>query len=159
MIDTTGNPAFHTGGRCITEAGHMAGNCYSVQTNMMLNNSVWPAMANAFENSNGKFATRFINALHAGQNAGGDIRGKQSAALMTTEKIRDDTSSKHMRTNLRIDDHINPIFELQRLLDLECAYNLMNKGNDMVLKNQFEPTRNKYQKAVDLAPDIEEILF
>ena len=159
VIDASGNSAVHTGSRCIAEAGHVTGDCYSVQANMMLNNSVWFAMAEAFENSKGKLATRLINALLAGQNAGGDIRGMQSAAVLTAENIRDDSPWEHMLTNLRADDHPNPIIELQRLLNLECAYDLMNEGDDFLLKKQVEFARIKYQQAVDFAPGKKEILF
>jgi uncharacterized Ntn-hydrolase superfamily protein len=159
MIDTNGNTSVHTGNRCIAEAGYISGKCYSVQANMMLNNSVWAAMAHAFENSKGKLAFRLITALHAGQNAGGDVRGKQSAALLIAENVKDNTPWMHMLTNLRVDDHTDPIFELQRLLDLECAYDLMNEGDDLLLKNKSGSARKKYQQAIDLAPDIEELQF
>jgi uncharacterized Ntn-hydrolase superfamily protein len=159
IVDAKGNIAVHTGNRCIAEAGHQTGDSFSVQANMMLNNSVWPAMASAFENTKGTLADHLIAALQAAQDAGGDIRGKQSAALMIAENVRDDTPWTHMLTNLRVDDHTEPIIELQRLLYVQHAYDLMNEGDDLLIKEQSEAARKKYQQAAELAPDIEELPF
>lgn len=159
IVDADGNIAVHTGNRCIAEAGHQTGNSFSAQANMMLNDSVWPAMAAAYEKTQGVLADRLIAALQAAQESGGDIRGKQSAALMISENIRDDKPWTHMRTNLRVDDHPEPIIELQRLLDIQLAYDLMNEGNDLLSKDLSESARIKYQQAAQLAPDIEELPF
>ena len=159
IVDAKGNIAVHTGNRCIAEAGHQTGNLFSAQANMMLNNSVWSAMASAYENSGGVLANRLISALQAAQEAGGDIRGKQSAALMIAENVRDNASWSHMLVNLRVDDHLEPIIELQRLLDVQNAYDLMNEGDDLLSKYQPDSARIKYQQAAELAPDIEELPF
>ena len=159
IVDTNGNTAVHTGNRCIAEAGHQTGDCYSVQANMMLNNSVWSAMAAAYENSRGVLSNRLIAALRAAQAAGGDIRGKQSAALMVAKNVRDETPWAHILTNLRVDDHPEPVIELQRLLDIQNAYDLMNEGDDLLSKEQSDSARIKYQQAAELAPDIEELPF
>ena len=87
MVDTKGRVAVHTGNRCIAEAGYQTGNQFSVQANMMLKNTVWPAMAVAYESAQGDLADRLLAALDAAQAEGGDIRGKQSAAnLIVTGK-------------------------------------------------------------------------
>ena len=159
VVDAQGNVAVHTGKRCIAEAGHQIGNSFSVQANMMLNATVWPAMANAFENTLGNLAKRLLAALQAAQSAGGDIRGKQSASMLVSENIKDDTPWKHTLIDLRVDDHSDPIAELKRLLDIQDAYDLMNAGDDHLSKNKNEAARNRYEQASKLAPDIDELPF
>ena len=82
IVDSKGRVAAYTGTRCIAEAGHITGETYSVQANLMLSDTVWPAMAAAFEQANGPLAERMLAALEAAQAEGGDIRGQQSAALL-----------------------------------------------------------------------------
>jgi uncharacterized Ntn-hydrolase superfamily protein len=159
VVDSQGNVAAHTGTRCIAEAGHQIGDSFSAQANMMLNNTVWSAMASAFENTQDNLANRLISALQAAQSTGGDIRGKQSASLLVSENIKDDSPWKHTLTDLRVDDHPDPILELKRLLDIKYAYDLMNEGDDLLSKNENEAAKIKYQQAAKLAPDIEELPF
>ena len=82
MVDAEGNVAAHTGDNCIPEAGHRTGENYSVQANLMANDTVPDAMARAFESAEGDLAARLLAALQAAEAAGGDIRGKQSAAIL-----------------------------------------------------------------------------
>src|SRR5690348_3332682 len=82
MIDAEGRDAAHTGAKDIPAAGHVVGKGYSVQANLMANALIWPAMSRAFEGAKGDLAERMLAALEAAQAAGGDIRGKQSAALL-----------------------------------------------------------------------------
>jgi len=159
IVDAQGNVAAHTGKRCIAEAGHQIGGSFSVQANMMLNNTVWPAMASAFEKIQGNLANRLLSALQAAQAAGGDIRGKQSASLLVSNNIKDDTPWEHILIDLRVDDHPDPIIELKRLLDIQYAYDLMNEGDDFLSKNENEASKIKYKQAAKLAPDIEELPF
>ena len=109
IVDAQGKVAVHTGKRCIAEAGHQIGDSFSVQANMMLNNTVWAAMASAFENSQGDLAYRLLSALQAAESVGGDIRGKQSASLLVANNIKDETPWKHILTDLLVDDHQDPI--------------------------------------------------
>jgi len=159
IVDAQGNVAAHTGKRCIAEAGHQIGGSFSVQANMMLNNTVWPAMASAFEKTQGNLANRLLSALQAAQAAGGDIRGKQSASLLVSNNIKDNTPWEHILIDLRVDDHPDPIIELKRLLNIQYAYDMMNEGNDFLSKNENEASKIKYKQAVKLAPDIEELPF
>jgi len=159
VIDAKGMVATHTGKRCIAEAGHQSGKNYSVQANMMLNNTVWQAMASAFETTDGRLALRLFAALEAAQDEGGDIRGKQSAAIIVADNIRDEQPWSHFTTNLRVDDHPQPLSELRRLLDVEQAYELMNVGDGLIAKGDFVAAKEKYAMAARLAPDIEELPF
>ena len=159
IVDAQGKVAVHTGKRCIAEAGHQIVDSFSVQANMMLNNTVWAAMASAFENSQGDLAYRLLSALQAAESVGGDIRGKQSASLLVANNIKDETPWKHILTDLRVDDHQDPIIELKRLLDVKSAYNLMNDGDSLLARNENKAALKKYQQAVELAPNIDEIPF
>ena len=159
IIDINGNLATHTGNRCIREAGHSQGDNFSVQANMMLNENVWPAMAAAFEGSKGKLSHRMLAALTAGQSAGGDIRGMQSAAMLVADCEKSEEPWKHELINIRVDDHPKPLAELKRLLLIHEAYDHMNRGDSHLEKRNFSGASVEYQKAFDLLPENEEIPF
>lgn len=159
IVDAIGRIAVHTGDRCIAEAGHQTGNGFSVQANMMLKPTVWLAMADAFEKSKGNLAQRLMSALKAGQSEGGDIRGSQSAAMLVAEGKRTDEPWKNLPIDLRVDDHPEPIRELERLLNINQAYELMNKGDELLSQDHTDEAREKYKKAAKLAPDIDELPF
>lgn len=159
MIDAAGNVAAHTGKLAIAEAGHHIGKDYSVQANLMKSSSVWPAMAVAFERASGDLADRMIAALEAGQSAGGDIRGRQSAAIIV---VRGRPSGKPWTDrlfDLRVEDHVEPIAELKRLVKLQRAYNLMNRGDELSAEQKWTEAMEHYRKASKLAPEIEELRF
>ncbi|MBN1430119.1 MAG: DUF1028 domain-containing protein [Anaerolineae bacterium] len=118
MIDNAGQVAVHTGKRCIASAGHLVGASFSVQGNLLKGPEVWEKMAKAFVNSEGDFSERLLQALEAGQDAGGDMRGMQSAALMVVPGPNDPLK-REMVTNLRVDDHDQPLLELRRLLTIQ----------------------------------------
>jgi uncharacterized Ntn-hydrolase superfamily protein len=159
IIDAAGNTATYTGAKCIAEAGHHSGANYSVQANMMLKNTVWSAMARAFESSHGKLSRRLLSALVAAQQEGGDIRGKQSAAMLVADNILDDKPWAHITTNLRIDDNPDPLKELERLMNIEDAYIYMNEGDEHLAGNEVDLAKEKYAAAAGLAPHIEELRF
>jgi len=159
IVDASGNVATHTGLLCIAEAGHETGDCFSVQANMMLNTKVWPAMAKAFRGSEGPLADRMMTALFAAQKAGGDIRGKQSTSLLIANNMMDDTPWKHIVVDLRVDDHPDPLKELDRLLKVQYAYELMNEGDNLLAKGLTVEAGQKYDQASSYAPEIEEIPF
>jgi len=159
IIDSNGHVATHTGKKCIAEAGHVSGAGYSVQANMMKYPTVWPAMAKAFENSTGDLADRLMAALLVAQSEGGDIRGKQSAAMLIVDDKKTDKPWEHILFNIRVDDNPDPLIELQRLLNVQRAYHLMNEGDELLGKKDFEAAMLKYQAAEKFAPQIDEIPF
>jgi uncharacterized Ntn-hydrolase superfamily protein len=159
IVDCRGNIAVHTGERCIREAGHIKGVNFSVQANMMKHPSVWPAMAKAFESAKGSLAERMLAALFAAQAEGGDIRGKQSAAMLVAEGDKTDEPWKHQLVNIRVDDHPEPFKELERLLNIQKAYDLMNEGDELLGKNLNVEAKEKYSQAAELAPDLMELPF
>jgi uncharacterized Ntn-hydrolase superfamily protein len=159
MVDAAGNIAVHTGSRCIAEAGHQTGLQYSVQANMMLKNTVWPAMAKAYETAEGDLADRLLAALDAAQAEGGDIRGKQSAAMLVVEGKASDHPWSGVLVDLRVEDHPEPLAELRRLLNVQRAYQSMNTGDALLSEGKVTEAFEAYNKAAQLAPHIDELPF
>lgn len=159
MVDARGLVAVHSGRNCIAEAGHISGDGWSVQANMMKNSSVWSAMADAFQSATGDLAERMMTAMLAAQREGGDIRGKQSAALLVVDNQKTEKPWAHVLFNIRVDDHPEPLAELQRLLKTQRAYHLMNEGDELLGKKDINGAMRKYQAAEEYAAHIDEIPF
>lgn len=153
IVDTNGNVATHTGQNCIEYAGHIQGNNYSVQANMMLTDKVPRAMADAFEQSKGRpLGERMLLALEAAQKAGGDIRGQQSAALLVVPGKSEGKPWDERTVDLRVDDNPTPLKELRRLYLVHTAYQHMNNGDLAVEKNDMQTAMNEYNAAMKLFP-------
>jgi uncharacterized Ntn-hydrolase superfamily protein len=156
MVDATGQVAVHTGDGCIREAGHETGEQFSVQANMMSGPEVWPAMARAFRAAEGPLARRLLAALHAAEAAGGDVRGRQSAAVL----VAPPTGEPWRRTvDLRVEDHAEPLAEITRLLDLSDAYALAGQGDDLMAQGRHDEAADRFTRAAALAPANHELLF
>ncbi len=164
MITAAGDVATHTGTLCIPEAGHKTGKDYSVQANLMRNDTVWSAMSEAFEGAKGDLAERLTVALEAAEEAGGDIRGKQSAALLVVEGERTGNHWAGRLFDLRVDDHPLPLPELRRLLRIARAYKLGDEAEGYLVEGEegYKRAVTLFQKAAEMMPDIEsnpELLF
>lgn len=159
MVDARGNVGVHTGDRCITEAGHHSGVQYSVQANMMLKNTVWPAMASAYESSKGELADRLLAALDAAQAEGGDIRGKQSAAMLIVSGETTPHPWTGILVDLRVEDHPEPLVELRRLLTIQRAYQSMNRGDELLSEGKIQEAFDAYNAGAALAPHLDELPF
>ncbi len=159
ILDTKGNVASYTGKYCIDAAGNIIGNNFSTQANMMLNDKVWGAMANAFENSKGPLEERLMLSLEAGENAGGDIRGKQSAAILVVKAESTNQPWLDRRVDIRIDDHPEPLIELRRILKVHTAYDHMNKGDLAIEHNDMELAMKEYSAAESMFPENEEMKY
>ena len=159
MIDTQGRVEAWTGKNDIQAAGHIVGKNFSVQANLMLNDKVWPAMAEAFENAKGDLADRMLAALDAAQAVGGDIRGRQSAALIIVSGKSTGQAWKDRLFDLRIDDSPEPLRDLRRLVTLQRAYNHMNAGDLAVEKKDNEGALREYGAAEKLVPDNAEMIY
>ena len=159
MVDAQGRVAVHTGPRCIAEAGHAVGPGFSVQANIMINSDVWPAMADAYESAEGDLAERLLAALEAGQAAGGDIRGQQSAAILIVKGASTGRPWADTVMDLRVEDHPEPIRELRRLVQIHRAYQHMNRGDERLGEGKVEEALEEYRAAAALAPHIEELPF
>jgi uncharacterized Ntn-hydrolase superfamily protein len=156
VVDGAGAVAVHTGGGCIPEAGHIEGDGFSAQANMMASPGVWPAMAETFGAADGPLARRLLAALDAAEAAGGDVRGRQSAALLVVpatgevwQKVAD----------LRVEDDPEPLAELRRLLDLSDAYGVATQGDDLAGEGRHAEAAERYRRASELVPDSDELLF
>jgi uncharacterized Ntn-hydrolase superfamily protein len=159
MIDAQGRVDAWTGKNDIQAAGHIVGKNFSVQANLMLNDKVWPAMAKAFESTKGDLADRMLAALDAAQAVGGDIRGKQSAALIVVTGKPTGMAWKDRTFDLRVDDSAAPLVELRRLVKLQRAYNHMNAGDLAVEKKDNEGALREYGAAEMLVPDNAEMIY
>jgi uncharacterized Ntn-hydrolase superfamily protein len=159
MIDAKGNRAAHTGKQCIREAGHVIGEDFVVMANLMEKNTVWQAMADAYKNSAGDLAERMLAALDAAQKEGGDIRGRQSAAMIVVRGQSTGVDYKDRIIDLRIEDHPTPLVELRRLVTLNRAYLLMNEGDEKMVQRDTKGALQAYGRAMELAPDVTEIKY
>ena len=152
ILDVNGNVAAFTGSNCIKEAGHIVGDNFSVQANLMEKNTVWPAMEKAFVNAKGSLAERMLIAMEAAQNEGGDIRGKQSAAILVVKAMSTGNSWEDKVVDLRVEDHKNPLEEIRRLLTIHTAYEFMNKGDLAVETGNNVLAKQHYMNAQKLNP-------
>jgi uncharacterized Ntn-hydrolase superfamily protein len=159
LINAKGNTAAYTGATCIPEAGHINGKYYSVQANLMLKNSVWPAMEKAFKESKGPLAERLVAALEAAQAEGGDIRGKQSAALLVVKGASSGKVWEDRLIDLRVEDHPEPVKEIKRLLRVYRAYDHMNAGDLAVEKGDETGALQEYGAAQEMFPENLEMKY
>lgn len=160
FLDVNGMPSAYTGDKCIASASHRIGRTYSVQANMMLNEKVVPAISKAFEESREEgLAERIVLALQAGQEAGGDIRGRQSAALIVVGPEPALNSWEDKRVDLRVEDHETPLLELARLLRVHRAYEHMNRGDLAVEHGNMELALKEYEAAEVMFPDNLEMKY
>ena len=155
-VDTSGRVAVHTGERCIPHAGHVVGDGYSAQANMMASPRVWPAMAEAFGEASGSLARRMLAALQAAEAEGGDVRGRQSAALIVVPAAGEPWERA---CELRIEDHAEPLGELARLLALREAYDVADEGDRLAAAGLQAEAGERYRRASALAPGNAELLF
>ncbi len=160
IIDSKGNVATHTGKNCIDYAGHVKGENFSVQSNMMLTDKVPSAMADAFRKSEGKpLAERMLEALEAAQRVGGDIRGRQSAAMIVVPGKSAGKPLEEKTVDLRVEDSPAPIKELRRLYNVQVAYEHMNNGDLAVEKNDMTSAMNEYNAAMQMFPSNLEMQY
>lgn len=159
MIDADGNVAAHTGESAIIAAGHHVGENYSVQANLMESATVWPAMAEAFETAEGDLAARMMAALQAAQAEGGDIRGRQSAALIVVSGEPTGLPWVDRIFDLRIEDHPRPLEELARVLHLARAYREMNAGDEAMTQSDIASAVEHYNAASAMVPESAEMVY
>jgi uncharacterized Ntn-hydrolase superfamily protein len=156
VVDRSGAVAVHTGDGCIPYAGHVEGESFTAQANMMGGPEVWPAMAEAFTASTEPLSRRLLAALDAGEAAGGDVRGRQSAALVI---VPAEGEPWQRGAELRVEDDPDPLGELRRLLDLADAYALANEADNLMAEGRHAEAGERGRKALELAPASEELLF
>lgn len=160
LLDSSGSIATHTGEKCIKDAGHIKGENFSVQANMMLTDKVWSAMAKTFErNKNLPLPERIVKTLEAAETEGGDIRGKQSAALLIVKGEQVENKWDDPFMDIRVEDHHEPLQELSRLLKLWRAYENMDKGDIAMEKGDMKEALRVYNLASEMVPDNLEMKY
>jgi uncharacterized Ntn-hydrolase superfamily protein len=159
FVDAKGRVAVHTGSKCIPGAGQHAGDGYTTEANLMLTNEVPDAMARAFEAAKGPLAERMLVALEAAQGVGGDVRGRQSAALLVVKAKATDKPWTDRVVDLRIEDHAEPLAEMRRLLTLHRAYELMNRGDEASAVGKMDEALKEYGAAAAMVPNNDEFVF
>ncbi|MDH3944129.1 MAG: DUF1028 domain-containing protein [Anaerolineae bacterium] len=157
MVDAKGNTAVHTGAKCIQGAGDKTGEGYSVQANLMLTETVWDAMAEAFEGAKGDLAERILISMEAAEAEGGDIRGKQSVAMLVVSEDRTGSKSSAPLLRLHVEDHEEPLPEMRRLLNLHNAYQFQAKASGLLEGDEVDDDKVKeaneiFAKSVNLLP-------
>lgn len=159
VADSSGDFAVHTGERCILHAGHVVAPGISAQANMMARPGVPEAMVEAWSCSEGSTARRMLAALQAAERAGGDVRGRQSAALVLVATRASGEVVRDRPLDLRVDDHADPLSELDRLLTLSEAYRLVDAGDEFAAQGDLVAAEQAYAAARSAAPDREELRF
>jgi uncharacterized Ntn-hydrolase superfamily protein len=156
VIDASGRVATHTGERCIAYAGDALGEQVSCQANLMADGSVWGAMLAAFEQATGSLAERMMGALDAAEAHGGDVRGRQSAAILVVPASGEAWETS---VSLRVEDDPEPLHELRRLFQLHRAYAIAGQGDELVDEGRYEDAARLFEQAFELAPDNHELMF
>jgi uncharacterized Ntn-hydrolase superfamily protein len=156
VVDGGGGGAVHTGGDCIPLAADARGDGFTCQANMMARDGVPAAMAAAYRSAHGDLADRLMAALDGAEGAGGDVRGRQSAALLVAPARGE---AWQFRVDLRVEDHPDPIGELRRLLALHRAYELAGTADELMGAGRAEEAGPLYRRAAELAPQSDELLF
>lgn len=132
IVDATGNSATYTGAECYDWAGGVTGQNFTAQGNILVSKETVEAMGNTFQNTKGSLAYRLTQALDAGQKAGGDSRGKQSAALLIVKEKGGYGGYNDRAVDLRVDDHPDPIKELIRIFNLHQLYFEASKEEEII---------------------------
>jgi uncharacterized Ntn-hydrolase superfamily protein len=156
VIDNAGHLSAHTGADCIAHAGHVKGGDHSCQANMMARDTVPAAMSATFKQTTGRLPDRLLTALEAAEAEGGDIRGRQSAAMLV---VPGEGEPWRRTVDLRVEDSPDPLKELKRLLTLQRAYDLAGAGDELLAAGRTNEASELYTEAAALAPDSDELLF
>ncbi len=159
IVDAAGNVAAHTGAKCIKAAGHTLGDGFSCQANLMEKDTVWDAMAAAFESTEAALAERMMAALEAAESEGGDIRGMQSAAMLVVAGTGTGRPWDDRIIDLRVEDAPEPLPELRRLLRIKRAYMTAGDADQLEESGDKHAAAAKLQEALAIAPEMIELRF
>jgi uncharacterized Ntn-hydrolase superfamily protein len=159
FVDARGQIGVHTGEGCIREFGHVAGDGFSVQANMMERDTVWEAMSSAYRGAEGDLPDRLLAALVAGQGEGGDIRGMQSAAILVVEAESTGTEWGDRLLDLRVEDHATPVDELVRVVRLWRAYGHAERAEELELAGDVDGAMRERFTSLEIQPDHPELAF
>jgi uncharacterized Ntn-hydrolase superfamily protein len=159
VIDGNGNAGAYTGEGCMPYCGHQVGRTFVCAGNLLAADKVWDRMAEAFEKTPGALGDRLIAALEAGQAAGGDARGMQSAAMVVVRMVDAEKPWKNRVVDLRVEDSVEPIGELKRLYVIRRAYDLADQGDNAFAVKDYAAAMRYYDGAVQLVPQNDELIF
>jgi uncharacterized Ntn-hydrolase superfamily protein len=159
FVDVAGRVAVHTGTLCIEAAGHATGDGVSVQANMMRGAGVWPAMLEAFTGSTGPLADRLMAALDAAEAAGGDIRGRQSAAMLIVSGTSSSQPWQQRLVDLRVEDSADPLGELRRLIGVHRGYQHIDRAEASEVAGDLENALVEFERAGALLAGNDEAAF
>lgn len=160
VVDTVGRAAAYTGAACVKACGHMVGEGFSCQGNLLERDEVWQALAPAYEAALAErlpFSERLLRALEAAEAAGGDVRGRQSAAIVIVDAELRPVRWRGLNMDLRVEDHDQPVPELRRLVNLWEAQALLDEEGDAAKAGRSEADR--YAEARLRAPEFWELAF
>jgi uncharacterized Ntn-hydrolase superfamily protein len=156
IVDAHGEVAAHTGDACMAFAGDVQGDGVSCQANIMATEEVWPAMLEAYTSGQGSLSSRLLTALNVAEATGGDLRGRQSAAILVVPAAGDPWATV---TSLRVEDHPEPLVELARLARLDEAYRFAGEGDERLAEGHHNEASALYARACALAPESDELRF
>jgi uncharacterized Ntn-hydrolase superfamily protein len=159
VVDAGGRVAVHTGAGCVAEAGHVTGEGFACQANMMERPTVWDAMADCFARSSGTFTNRLLDALDAAEAEGGDIRGRQSAAVLIVAAEPSGRPWADRLVDLRVENHPDPLGELRRLVSRHEAYRQNGKAQSAFMSGDIAGAEAGQRSALELAPDDAQLAF
>ncbi len=160
VVDAGGRSAAHTGTECIRACGHRLGEGYTVQGNLLERDTCWPAMAAAYDSAlaeGAPFVERLLRAMEAAEAEGGDVRGRQSAAIVVASADLQQAPWRGRLLDMRIEDHPDPVPELRRIVTMQLAYNLLDDEGDEARSGRSAAER--YALARQMAPDAYELVF
>jgi uncharacterized Ntn-hydrolase superfamily protein len=160
VVDANGNAAAHTGSDCILACGHTVGEGFTVQGNLLERDTCWPAMADAYRSGlaeGAPFVERLLRAMEAAEREGGDVRGRQSAAIMVVAAEPQQATWRGRLLDMRIEDHPDPVPELRRIVTMQLAYNLLDDAGDEARAGKS--TAERYALARQMSPDAYELCF
>jgi uncharacterized Ntn-hydrolase superfamily protein len=159
IVDKHGRVAVHTGARCIREAGHRLADGVSAQANMMERPTVPDAMIEAFRETAGDLGDRLVAALEAAEREGGDIRGRQSAALVVVAPRATGQPMEDRPIDLRVEDHPDPVGELRRLAGMRASYQRIEVADELAAAGDTEGALAEYAAAHAEQPGNSELAF
>jgi uncharacterized Ntn-hydrolase superfamily protein len=155
LVDAEGVVAVHTGSECVAAAGHHIGDGWAVLGNLLADEGVIEAMAKAFETATGTLAERMVQTLEAAEAAGGDVRGRQSAAIKIAPGPSEGPDEPGVE--ILIPDHPTPIKELRRLVEVDRSYRALRRGNAAVAAGHKAEAMVQYREAERLrhGPEVD----
>lgn len=160
VVDARGGAAAHTGEECIPAAGHLVGEGFTVQGNLLERDTCWPAMAAAYREglaAGEPLVERLLRALEAAEREGGDVRGRQSAAIMVVDGTLHAAAWRGRLMDMRIEDHPDPVPELRRIVTMQLAYDLLDDEGEAARSGSSAEER--YARVRAMAPDAYELVF